>query len=809
MILRPFFLSLTLACLSLDLQAAEVQGTVIDENGQPLPFTTLYIKGTSTGTTTNLEGFFNIQLDPGDYQLVFQYVGFKTQIHGISVPVEGLVLNIQMVPDVIQLEEVIVKAGQEDPAYRVIRNAIKKRKFHLKEIDSYTCDVYVKGLQRLDKVPEKILGFNVNLDTGIAYLSESVSQLSFQQPDKIKETVVSSKVSGDNKAFSYNMAHQMLANFYQNLLSVEGLTERGFVSPIASNALMFYRYRLDGVINEGNILINKIEVIPKRSSDPAFVGYIYIIEDLWRIHSLDLMLTKNQIEFVDSLKVNQIYAQIGQDHWMLITQRFSFMFKAFGFQGNRYFVGVNSNYEIEPAFKRKFFSHEIYSVQKEANQKDSLYWADIRPIPLTQTELTDYRIKDSVQIIKESKVYKDSVDKVDNRITFSNILFGGYVHADSYRDRFYRFDPIISAMQFNTVEGLVLNLRLGYTKRYEDKRFFRITPQLRYGFSSRDIYGQISGRYGYNPRKFGYAEVAAGHFVAQYNHENPISPIINTVMTLFAKENYLKLYEKTYARLRLRHELVNGLRFTGSIEFAERSQLENTTDFTFFNWKDKEFTSNIPLNASLTETSFVSHQALLIDLQLHVRFAQKYWSRPYEKISLGSSYPEFNLVYRSGLKALGGDIKYDQVEAQMSDNFRFGLVGTGQVFARAGTFINNDEITFIDFKHFNGNRTPFAKFDLRNFQLLDYYFYSTEGDYYTAYYEHHFNGFIFNKLPLIRKTKIQAVAGVNFLYTDASKSYFEFGLGIEHIFKIVRVDVFTNLLDGKRQDTGVRLGIGF
>ena len=248
----------------------------------------------------------------------------------------------------------------------------------------------------------------------------------------------------------------MMANFYQNLLEVQGLTERGFVSPIANNALLFYNYRLDGIIDEGDIIINKIEVIPKRKSDPSFVGYIYIIEDSWRIHSLNLMLTKNQIEFVDSLKVNQIYAPLDQDHWMLFTQRFSFKFKAFGIEGNGYFVGVNSNYEIEPTFSRKFFSHEIYSVQMDANQKDSIYWATIRPIPLTQTELTDYHLKDSIQVIKETKVYKDSVDSASNRITISNILFGGYVHADSYRSRFYRFDPIISAIQFNTVEGLVL-----------------------------------------------------------------------------------------------------------------------------------------------------------------------------------------------------------------------------------------------------------------------------------------------------------------------------------------------------------------
>ena len=70
-------------------------------------------------------------------------------------------------------------------------------------------------------------------------------------------------------------------------------------------------------------------------------------------------------------------------------------------------------------------------------------------------------------------------------------------------------------------------------------------------------------------------------------------------------------------------------------------------------------------------------------------------------------------------------------------------------------------------------------------------------------------GFIFNKLPLIRKLKLQAVGTVNYLYTEELGNYFELGVGIEHIFKVARVDFFTAFSSGEKVDTGVRVGFGF
>ena len=141
---------------------------------------------------------------------------------------------------------------------------------------------------------------------GIIYLSESQSKYSFERPDKVHEELISSKVSGSNRAFSYNRASDLDVNFYENIQQWGGLNNRPIISPIADNALFYYNYKYIGETIENCETINKIQLIPKRGYDACFSGYIYILEDSWRIYALDVYITKKQnINFVDTLKINE------------------------------------------------------------------------------------------------------------------------------------------------------------------------------------------------------------------------------------------------------------------------------------------------------------------------------------------------------------------------------------------------------------------------------------------------------------------------------------------------------------------------
>src|SRR5690606_31521434 len=78
--------------------------------------------------------------------------------------------------------------------------------------------------------------------SGILYLSETVSKLTFQKPDKMKEVIVASKVSGNDNGFSFNNAASVNFDFYENYVPFN----INVVSPIADNAFNYYRYKLEG-----------------------------------------------------------------------------------------------------------------------------------------------------------------------------------------------------------------------------------------------------------------------------------------------------------------------------------------------------------------------------------------------------------------------------------------------------------------------------------------------------------------------------------------------------------------------------------
>ena len=434
-----------------------ITGRVTDEKQQPLSYATVFLKNTSIGTTSNADGYFVLYAPPGNYEIVFQYIGYAKYSQKIQLQDAPLTLNVALQRENISLSEVTVSAGAEDPAYAVIRQAQKKRKYYLNQVNEYSCNVYIKGVQELDKIPHRIFGINLEkqgIDSsilGILYLSESESQYNFQKPDKVKEIIYSSKVSGNNNAFSWNSAAAFNSDFYDNIIPLEGITARGLVSPIADGAFTFYKYHLLGTFYEEGLMINKIQVIPKRINDPVFSGTIYIIEDQWRIHSLDLLVTKDaHLDFVDSLRFTETYGKINDSTWMPFNQVLQFKLAAFGFGGNGKFIGVFFQYNLEPNFARRFFDAEQLRVNEDANKKDSLYWISHRPVPLTPLEKKDYHRKDSIYIVQHSKRYLDSVDRKENAFKIEKLFFG-YDYSNSFRKIYYTWRVPLLGISYNTV----------------------------------------------------------------------------------------------------------------------------------------------------------------------------------------------------------------------------------------------------------------------------------------------------------------------------------------------------------------------
>ena len=354
------FLFLTLNTIA---QTYTLSGTVKDNIGNPIPFATILIKNTSKGSSANSDGQYSLTAAPDTYDVLFKAIGYKQETRQVSLKANQ-VLNIELAPESYQLQNVVIKAGREDPAYEIIRNAIRKRKTYLNEVKSYTVDTYIKGLQKLLAAPKKFMGRDINqigrelgLDSnrkGILYLSESESKLSYMQPNLYHEEMISSKVSGSNRAFSFNRASDLDVNLYKNLQNWEGLGNRPLISPIADNALSYYNYKFMGLTDENGETINRIRVTPKRQYEPTFEGYIYILDDSWRIHSIDLFLTKSSgINFLDTIAIKQQYIPLDNKTWMPSSLKFEFNGGFFGFKFGGYFVSVYKNYNTNPQLNKK------------------------------------------------------------------------------------------------------------------------------------------------------------------------------------------------------------------------------------------------------------------------------------------------------------------------------------------------------------------------------------------------------------------------------------------------------------------------
>ena len=804
---------MTVLCVSA--QQLKLTGTVRDTDGDPVPFASIYIKNTTKGTSANVDGMYGLALDKGSYTVVFRAIGYKSKEQNVTMDANHTE-NVVLTAEAYSLTGVTIDGNAEDPAYEIIRQAIKMRKSHLTEVKEYTSDVYIKGVQKLVGAPKKFFGRDIqktlDLDTnrkGILYLSESTSKFAFQQPNKIHEEMISSKVAGRNSAFSFNKASDLIVNFYQNLLLENALSARGFVSPIADNAMLYYKYKLLGVTTDGGSTINKIQVIPRREHDPVFRGIIYIKDDSWHLVNAEVYLSKNAgLNLIDTLKISQQFLKV-ENTFMPSNINFQFNGNVLGFKFEGYNVGVYSNYNIHPEFPEGYFTGEILKVTKAVNEKDSLFWLNNRPIPLTAEESRDYVRKDSVAALRTSKKYLDSVERVNNKFGIVKLAVSGYTVNNRFEKKSLSFDPLYKSIFYNTVEGFALNYGVTYVKNLENRKYYSFRPEARYGFASKEFTANLSANYYYDPVKRANITVSGGSGIYDLNPLGTMTLLSNSLNSLLFETNFVKLYKKQFVNIGTTRELVNGLQGSIVADLARNSSMVNNTSFKIRDVKDKEFTSNNPLTPDVEAPLFPNYTALTLSATLTYTFSQQYVTRPDGKFYEDSKFPTLMLNYRKGVNGIfNSSADYDIVNFSIQQNrLSAGLWGYFSFVAGAGKFLNNNNVYYPDFKHFRGNNALFVRPELRRFLFLDFYQFSTKEQYVEAHIEHNFSGLITNKIPLFRKLKLEEVVGASYLTEPDKKDYKEFYFGLQRL--IFRA-TYGFAYDGNRRvEHGFRLSYGF
>jgi len=838
-----------------------IRGYIYNEAGEPLPFATIYVKQTETGTTTNIEGFFELPLASGAYNLVFQYLGFSAQEKTVNVVSTFQNFDITLQPESLVLQEVEINAKMEDPALTIMRKAIAKSKFHLQQIDSYSARVYTKGSGRLVDSPfflRKTLA-KEGIDSTFTFVSESISDISYERPNTFTEKVISVRSNGDDNNTSPNS--YIMGSFYEPTIA-------DAISPLSPKAFGYYKFEYLGTFTDRQYAISKIKVTPRSKGDDVFEGILNIVEEYWSIYSLDLTTSKLGIMF----NVKQIYNPINDIAWLPISHQFGVEGKFMGFKFEYDYLATVSNYQVtlnpdlevelkvidekvETALARqleampidkaitaqeklasgeeltrkelrkllnayekdelkasdepKVIENYSYSIDSLAANSDSAFWVSIRPVPLTAREITGYHKMDSLTVVERETEEGDTL-KSGKRKGFhiQDIIFG-----NSYRFKnkdYFRYYSPLESLNFNTVEGYNFNLRFRYLKSWQEAKYrFEVMPTARYSFSRGRITGKGALRYSYGRKTLrdGSVTLSGGKFTRQINNENPIHPLVNTVTTLLFTSNYMKLYEAGYVSVNHHGKILDNLSYDISVTWSERTNLENNTNHTWINTSN-EYTSNNPTNLELVETSFPFHRSLVGEASIRYQPWLKYRVRYGRKRAIKSSSPTFSLAYKKGFSSSIGDTDFDFIETGFNHNFKIGVRGRLGVELSAGKFLNTNSLYFMDFKHFTGNESPFLLNNpIAGYRLLSYYNYSTSDQYFSGIAHYQFRKFLVTQFPFLRMTGVKEIVFLSYLATPYSNNYIEVGYGIDNLFRILRVEGAVAFQEGKYNGFGIKVGI--
>lgn len=663
--------------------AGGIKGAVKTVKGESLPYAAIAIKGTNQGTMANADGRYELALQPGRYEVVFQYLGFKNIVKTIEVDNDYKTLDATLEEQALNINEVKIGSKSEDPAYTIMRRAIAKARFHALQVQSYTARAYIKTTGVVTDVPffaEKALK-KEGIEEGRPILNESVNEINFRQPNNYQQRIISTRNSLDNSTPSPNAF--VLASFYDP-------TVGDVVSPLSPKALGYYKFEYEGSFREGDLEVNKIKVIPRSYGEGVFKGQIYIIENTWAIHSLNLQTTVQSLD----VDVKQVFAPV-QEVWMPTNLQFRFGGSMMGFSGEfKYVISMNyKRLKVNPAFKEtvtvldeKFEKptnglskkdlrtkklNELAAQQKEvstkqlrkmmkeyekqdknerktqkedinvvrndsiiidsmANKRSDAFWNEIRTIPLTEIETKSYRHSDSVRIVKEIKIKADSsrAKKDSSKVDFMGVIAGRSFKLSKNWALDYQGPLNPQNVTYNTVDGYTVESNFNFKRRFNRDNLLYIKPLVRYAFGREVFSGTVAA--GWQGSRRGVS-LTGGRYVSQFNANNPISPALNTTATLWFENNFMKIYEKDFGKLSFYYaRLADVFSVSGSLEYGRRYELENLENArSWIRWNQFAFTPNAPFNQEYSNR--------LKATESYYRFS------PHEALTL-----DFSLTWRPG-----------------------------------------------------------------------------------------------------------------------------------------------------------------
>lgn len=754
-------------------QEYRLTGKITNTKLEPLPYASIRVKELQTGTTSDKEGNFILQLEPGKYDIIISMLGYKPQVITIAIT-KNYEQNIILEQEDGQMQTVQVVGIKKDKAEEYVRNVIRNKDNILRASQTYSCNVYIKAGDENDFTRKKKIkdtAAKVNNPVARLNLAEIFLKVDHAYPDKIKEERTGVKIRGSREGLFYLTTTDGDFNFYNNLVHLPALAKIPMLSPVSYSGLVAYKYKTINTRKENGHNVYTIRVTPTKLGNALVTGEMEIMDSAWVVLKTHFEMPKYHLVEYDFFAVDQQYEWVNSKAWMPVRQEFTYLTKSGKSKQSGRTIALYSDYNVDTSFAKKHFTTEVSSTAQEAYQRDSSFWKTVRKEPLTEKEIRFIQYRDSVVRAHTTIAYQDSVERFNNKITLKKIFLDGISQYNWRKERLMIFPTIPDFYQPIQFGGARIATHFYMNKRYKNKKFITLTAQANYGLRNKDLNGFVGFSKLYNPFSRGTYYVSVGRDFGQ----------------IFNGDAWINQLKRSNVYLKEGVEFSHSLELANGLVLRNRFELSGRKSVAGYKVNDKV---DSVLGNTLTNNHavyFPSYNAFYNTIGLDFTPRQKYIREPKEKVILGSSWPTFSVTWRKGVKGfLNSDIDFDYIEYGISQKLKMGLAGEASYSFISGSFYSKNDLRLVDYKFMRQGDPLLFSNPTKTFQALDSSF-PIFKRFYEGHYLHQFHGAIVNKIPLLKKLNLLEVGGGGILYApERDLKYAELFFGLEKIIRFWR-----------------------
>jgi len=823
-ILKPFILCFLIIAELFGRAYAQdttiVRGTIFDaKTHEALPAVSVSFQGSSVGTSADLRGNYIVKSTKNPVSIRFSLVGYKPLIKNIEAG-KTQTINVFMVSDSRVLNNVVIRSAKKskyrnkgNPAVELIRQVIAHKKENRLEGYEYAeYQQYAKLSFYLSNLSDQFLKkkvfknyrflFREQDSTEIGgknllplYMEEKLSDNYFRRsPFGKKELITANKqVQYDDKFFDnsgmqsiFNRMYQDI-DVYDNTISLLG---NEMLSPIADSGPAYYKYFIADTIKDVSPNLVELAFTPRQKEDLAFEGSIFItLDGHYAVAKAVFGVNKEiNVNFMRKMKVDLSFDKDSTGLYHLAKSDLKMEFginkeKGGGMFGERTVTIFN----FKTGIKRPDQTYAGKSVEVQANAETQ---AD---------ELLKKERQDTLKRI-EKDIYKD-VDSLQTIPSFKRTMKLVTLFLAGYYD-FGPFDmgPTSTFYNFNPIEGF--RLRFGGRSTTEFSKRFYYETYGAYGFRDQKFKYFLSTTYSINDKSIytfpqEYVRASFQHDTKIPGQELQFVQEDNFFLSFKHGQNTTWLYNDQF-KIDYVHEYLNHFSYK----------------FEFMNWQQHPAGTLYYENVIDGKPNIITGLRTT-ELSTELRYApdEKFYQGKLYRTPLPAKYPIFTIRYQQGIKGLfGGAYNYENITGNVTKRFYFGQYGYADFSAEGGYLFGQVPYPVLDIHHANQTYA----LQLQSYNLMN--FLEFVSDHYAAVnIDQNFNGYIFNKIPLIKKLKWREALNFKLLwggvraennpqlhpqlyqfnrnadgtpttYTLNNGPYMEASIGISNIFKLLRLD---------------------